>query len=92
MRSQLVHCYYFVQYSLYSVGMNLGMEVSGLKLKELREERSLSQRELADRSGVAHTTIHALEVGKRTAPWPRTTRRLAKALGVEPRELSKGER
>ena len=57
----------------------------------MREERTLSQRELAERSGVAHTTIHALEVGKRTGAWPRTTRKLAAALGVEPRELKMGD-
>ena len=60
-----------------------------MKLRELREERSFSQRELGERSGVAFTTIHALEVGKRTAAWPRTIRKLAEALGVEPRELQR---
>ncbi len=66
------------------------MEMNGTKLKELRERRTLSQRELAERSGVAHTTIHALEVGKRTSAWPRTVRSLAEALGVDPHELSDG--
>ncbi len=65
------------------------MEVDGLRLKELREERSLSQRELGERSGVAFTTIHALEVGKRSAAWPRTIRKLAEALGVPPSELQR---
>ena len=56
------------------------------RLKELREERALSMRELASRSGVAHQTIYRLEHGQRNAH-PRTVRHLAGALGVEPREL-----
>ena len=55
----------------------------------MRLATSLSQRELGERSGVALTTIHALEVGKRSASWPRTIRKLAEALGVEPRELQR---
>ena len=68
------------------------MEINGVVLKELRDRQTLSQRELAERSGVAHTTIHALETGKRSSAWPRTIRKLAEALGVEPHELSGGRR
>lgn len=60
------------------------------KLKELRESRALSLRELANEAGVGHNTIYRIEHGQRNA-LPRTVRRLAKALGVEPRELMKGE-
>jgi transcriptional regulator with XRE-family HTH domain len=56
------------------------------KLKELREERALSLRELAEASGVSHTTIWEHERGKEGAH-PRTVRLLAQALGVTPREL-----
>ena len=56
------------------------------RLKELREERALSMRELAERAGVRHQTIYRLENGQRRAI-PRTVRHLAEALGVEPREL-----
>jgi transcriptional regulator with XRE-family HTH domain len=62
------------------------MEVNVERLKELREERALSMRELASRSGVAHQTIYRLEHGQHNAH-PRTVRHLAEALGVEPREL-----
>jgi transcriptional regulator with XRE-family HTH domain len=63
-------------------------EVDGTKLKELREERVLSVRDLAECSGVSTDTIIALEKGRRKA-WPRNVRKLAEALGVEPRELVK---
>ncbi len=56
------------------------------KLRELREERALSMRDLAERSGVTHQTIYRIENGQRQAQ-PRTVRHLAEALGVEPREL-----
>jgi transcriptional regulator with XRE-family HTH domain len=56
------------------------------KLKNLREEQALSLRELAKASGVSHTTIWEHERRKEGAH-PRTVRKLAKALGVAPREL-----
>ncbi|CAN5714504.1 hypothetical protein BH24ACT22_BH24ACT22_10920 [soil metagenome] len=58
------------------------------KLKELRERRVLTLRELEDRSGVAYNTIWRLENG-RTGAQPRTIRKLARALSVEPEELVK---
>ncbi len=65
-------------------------EVDGARLRQLRQERALSLRELGERSGVAFDTINKLENEHREAQ-PRTIRRLAEALGVEPRELMKGE-
>ncbi len=56
------------------------------KLKALREEQALSLRELAEASGVSHTTVWEHERGKESAH-PRTVRLLAKALGVAPRDL-----
>jgi transcriptional regulator with XRE-family HTH domain len=56
------------------------------KLKRLREDRALSLRELAEASGVSHTTIWEHERGK-VGAHPRTVRLLARALGVPPREL-----
>lgn len=62
-----------------------------MRLRQLRAERALSQDDLERLSGVAQGTISALEIGKRPARH-RTIRRLAEALGVEPREiLAKGE-
>jgi transcriptional regulator with XRE-family HTH domain len=66
------------------------MEVDGMKLRYLRERRSLSLRELSDLSGVNYNAIWRIEVG-RTGAQPRTVRRLAEALSVEPHELMKGQ-
>jgi transcriptional regulator with XRE-family HTH domain len=57
-----------------------------LRLRGVRERKALSQRELAERSGVNRVTIARIEAGLQE-PHPRTTRRLAEALGVEPAEL-----
>ena len=60
------------------------------RLKALRHKRVLTLRELEQRSGVAYNTIWHLENGKRGAQ-PRTLRKLARALDVEPEELVKPE-
>jgi transcriptional regulator with XRE-family HTH domain len=60
-----------------------------MKLRRLRKEHAWSQRDLARESGVAQDTITRLETGQREAQ-PRTVRRLAESLDVEPRELMKG--
>jgi transcriptional regulator with XRE-family HTH domain len=64
------------------------MEVKVERLKELRRERVLSLRELEERSGVSYNTIWRIEDGRQGAH-PRTIRRLAEALGVQPSELIK---
>jgi transcriptional regulator with XRE-family HTH domain len=56
------------------------------KLKELRERAFLTQADLAEKSGVAEATINRLELAKREARIS-TIRRLAQALGVQPKEL-----
>lgn len=66
------------------------VKVDGTKLRELRRRKMLSLRELGERSGVAFDNINKLENERRSAQ-PRTVRKLAKALGVEPKELMKGE-
>ena len=63
-----------------------GMEVNVRRLKELRSERVLSLRELEEKSGVSYNTIWRLEDGRQGAH-PKTVRKLAEALGVEPSEL-----
>jgi len=65
-------------------------EVDRMQLRRLRQEQALSLRDLARRSGVAYDTINRLELGKQDAQ-PRTIRRLAEALGVQPKELMKRE-
>jgi transcriptional regulator with XRE-family HTH domain len=69
-----------------------GFETDGraIRLKSLRERASLRQTQLAKRSGVSAATIVRLERG-RHAPRTSTIRRLAAALGVQPRDLFRAE-
>ncbi len=62
------------------------MEVDAVKLKELRRRRVLTLEELAEKADIGRNTIWRLEHGVMGAQ-PRTIRKLAKALGVEPEEL-----
>jgi transcriptional regulator with XRE-family HTH domain len=66
------------------------MEVDMAKLRELRRRRVLTLEELAQKAGVGRNTVWRLEHGLRGAQ-PRTIRKLAKALDVEPEELVKTE-
>ncbi len=66
------------------------MEIDVVKLKRLREDRVLSQRELARAAGLTHATVWRFENGFEQAR-TQTIRKLAEALGVEPRELLKRE-
>jgi transcriptional regulator with XRE-family HTH domain len=59
-------------------------------LKRIRNEYPLTVRELGEKSGVSYDTITKVENGHREAR-PSTIRKLAEALGVEPRELMKEE-
>jgi len=65
------------------------MEVNVGKVKELRAERVMSLRELSEVAGVSKDTIWRLESGTSTNAHPSTIRKLAKALSVEPAELTK---
>jgi XRE family transcriptional regulator, regulator of sulfur utilization len=69
--------------------MRMSFEVNGQRLRQLRVERALSLRALAERSGVAFDTINKLELGHRPARLV-TIRKLADTLDVEPNELMKG--
>ena len=71
------------------MGNNKSMEVDAVRLRQLRERRALSLRELSSLSGVNFNSIWRIEAG-RTGAKPRTVRRLATALGVEPYELLRG--
>ncbi len=58
----------------------------GDRLRELRDERFLSQRELAKASDLSPTTIFKLEANQ-VEPHPRTIRKLAQALDIDPSKL-----
>jgi transcriptional regulator with XRE-family HTH domain len=51
-----------------------------------RRLRGLTQRQLGELAGVAHTTVQRLESLKRGA-YPQSVRKLALALRVEPKDL-----
>ena len=56
-----------------------------------RRRQGLTQRQLGELAGVAHTTVQRLESLNRGA-YPQTLRKLATALGVSPEELLHGEK
>ena len=61
-----------------------------LGLAAHRRRRGLTQRQLGELAGVAHTTVQRLESLKRGA-YPQTMQKLAMALGVAPEELLHAE-
>lgn len=63
------------------------VKIDGEKVRAAREERFLSQRELADKAGVNRNTVWRIEVSGLTEVHPRTIRKLAKALDVDPASL-----
>lgn len=56
-------------------------------LRTLRQQRLLSQQELATKAGVSKTTIVGLEA-RRIRSYPATLRKIAAALEVEPAALA----
>ncbi len=56
------------------------------RLRELRQSRGLSQKDLGELAGVSSGTVYRLENGLRGA-YPGTLRKLAGALGASPEEL-----
>jgi DNA-binding XRE family transcriptional regulator len=56
------------------------------RLREVRQKAALTQLELAERAGVARTTVMRLEAGWKN-PNPHTVRKLARVLRVKPVDL-----
>jgi transcriptional regulator with XRE-family HTH domain len=63
------------------------MEVDTTKLRQLREARGLSLRDLEWLSGISYNTIWRIEAGRTKTTHRSTVMKLAQALDVEPREL-----
>ena len=61
-----------------------------VKLRVLREERSLTQKEAAELANVSHWTLIRLESGER-APYMPTVTKIARAYGVPLEELVEEE-
>ena len=63
----------------------------GARLRLAREQRVMSQADLADASGVQEATISRLENGRVDRPRFVTVRKLAEVLGVDAAWLLHGE-
>jgi transcriptional regulator with XRE-family HTH domain len=68
----------------------VAMNDVGGRLRTFRRARALTQRDLHQRSGVAVSTIVAIERGE-VDPQIQTIRKLAHALDVTPERLMVGE-
>jgi transcriptional regulator with XRE-family HTH domain len=62
----------------------------GEEVRRMREAKFLSPTELADLAGISRNTLYRIESGQYAA-YPKTVRKLAEALGVEPTELASME-
>jgi transcriptional regulator with XRE-family HTH domain len=62
----------------------------GVRLKNLRIRRALTQEELAAKANMGKNTVNRIERNL-TEPHMSTLRKLAQALGVEPHELLEGD-
>jgi DNA-binding transcriptional regulator YiaG len=60
------------------------------RIREVRRARVLTQEELAERLGVPQSAVARWESGRVAGIRPRTIRKLAGALGVEPEALTGG--
>jgi XRE family transcriptional regulator, regulator of sulfur utilization len=59
----------------------------GRAIRQLRNDRGLTQKELADAADVNRTEMSNIERGARNPAWG-TVKRIARALGVEVSELA----
>jgi transcriptional regulator with XRE-family HTH domain len=67
------------------------VKIHGAKVRGAREQRFFSQRELADKAGINHNTVWRIEGGDSIEVHPRTIRKLAEALSVDPASLTPQE-
>ncbi len=62
------------------------VKIDGEKVRVARERAFLSKRELAEKAGLDRSTVGRIEDGV-TEVYPRTIRKLAEALSVDPASL-----
>jgi transcriptional regulator with XRE-family HTH domain len=67
------------------------VKIDGDKVKTAREQRFFSQRELASKASINHNTVWRIEGAGSVEVHPRTIRKLAEALSVNPEMLTPGE-
>ncbi len=63
------------------------VRIDGNKVREARERAFLSKRELAEEAGLDRSTVWRIEDGV-IEVYPRTIRKIAKALSVDPASLT----
>lgn len=61
----------------------------GSFIENLRTNKNLSQRQLAEKAGISHTEVWRLESGERKNPSPPVLKALAPHLGISYEELMK---
>jgi transcriptional regulator with XRE-family HTH domain len=68
---------------------NRTLRALAIRIKELRDQKGISQEELAHRAGLSRTGMGLVETGKR---WPRldTLMKVAQGLNVTVEDLLKG--
>ncbi|MCL4553076.1 MAG: helix-turn-helix domain-containing protein [Candidatus Marsarchaeota archaeon] len=62
-----------------------------MRLEIARRQKLMSQADLAEKAGVARSTVHLIEVGK-TTPRLSIMRRISEALEVAPAEIDEFRR
>jgi len=67
------------------------VKIDGDKVRVARERRFFSQRELAGKAGINHNTIWRIEGAGSVEVHPRTIRKIAEALSVDPASLTPQE-
>lgn len=67
------------------------VKINGGKVRAAREQRFFSQRELAGKAGINHNTVWRIEGGDSVEVHPRTIRKIAEALSVDPTSLTPKE-
>ena len=63
------------------------VRIDGEKVRVAREGAFLSQRELAEKAGLNHNTVWRIEGSGAADVHPRTIRKIAEALSVDPASL-----
>jgi transcriptional regulator with XRE-family HTH domain len=71
--------------------MLVDVRIDGEKVRSARERAFLSKSELADKAGLNRNTIGRIEETHATEVYPRTIRKLAEALSVDPASLTPQE-
>jgi transcriptional regulator with XRE-family HTH domain len=67
------------------------VRIDGEKVRTVREGAFLSQRELAGKARLNHNTVWRIEGSSAAEVHPRTIRKIAEALSVDPASLTPEE-